>query len=64
MLAFMAMLGGGVAEMGMYLMSRGFPGDSGVVRSFLVVSGGAALLLVRFLHGSWRLGPARKLRTA
>jgi len=63
MLAFMAMMGGAVGEMGVYLKSRGFPGDYGMPVAFGVVSAGAVLLLARFLHGSWTLSPARQLRT-
>ena len=63
MFAFMAMMGGAVAEMGVFLVSRGFPGSYGMIVPMSVVAAGAALLAARFMHGSWALSSARQLRT-
>jgi hypothetical protein len=63
MLAFIAMMGGAVAGMGVFLVSRGFPGGYGMIVPMAVVGAGAVLLLVRFVHGSWALSPAGQLHT-
>ena len=62
MLAFIAMMGSAVAEMGVFLAARGSSGGFGMIVAMVVAATTAALLLVRFVHGSWTFSFGR-LRT-